>query len=66
MWAILCSLLSALYLLHTTYTHTCTSHRYKGRRGVLPHYENCANTKRMIFWRQYYFRYNSALMPFDS
>lgn len=33
-------------------------------RGVLPQYELCANYKRLQLWREYYFRYNPAMLPF--
>ncbi len=51
--------------LSLSHTHTHKHYRYKGKKGVLPHYENCANAKRMLFWRQYYFRFNPTLMPFE-
>jgi hypothetical protein len=31
---------------------------------VLPQYELCANYKRLQLWREYYFRYNPAMLPF--
>lgn len=40
-------------------------HRYSAStRGVLPQYELCANYKRLQLWREYYFRYNPAMLPF--
>lgn len=33
--------------------------------GVLPQYELCANYKRLVLWREYYFRYYPSMLPFS-